>query len=72
MIWTLLLYVLPFLIGCLLLYYFAKKDKETIGEYLKGVSICLIPLLNIIVIIAMIIKTIEEDESVQNFLNRKL
>ncbi len=53
-------------------YYMAKADRETIGDYLRGVLFCLIPLMNIIVLLLMIGKIIHDDKSIQDFLNRKL
>jgi uncharacterized protein YneF (UPF0154 family) len=51
MIWILLLYVLPFIVSSAIGYYVAKKDgSSTIGEYLVGVLLMLIPILNIVVI----------------------
>lgn len=72
MIWILLLYVLPFLICCVAGYYMSKKNGETIGDYLKGILICLIPLMNILFIISLIAKLIQDDKSIQDFLNKKL
>lgn len=72
MIWILLLYVLPFLICCIAGYYMSKSNGETIGDYLKGVLLCLIPLMNILFIISLIAKIIHDDKSIQDFLNRKL
>lgn len=72
MIWILLLYVLPFLICCIAGYYMSKKNGETVGDYLQGVLVCLIPLMNILFIISLIVKTIHDDKSIQDFLNRKL
>jgi hypothetical protein len=48
MIWILLLYVLPFVVSIILGYYSTKKENGTKGEYLKGVLIMLIPLINIV------------------------
>jgi hypothetical protein len=72
MIWILLLYVLPFLICCIAGYYMSKKSGETVGDYLRGVLFCLIPLMNILFIILLIGKSIHDDKSIQDFLNRKL
>jgi hypothetical protein len=72
MIWILLFYVLPFLICCVAGYYFSKKNGETIGEYLHGVLLCLIPLFNILFILFVIWEYIKADKSIQEFLNRKL
>ena len=72
MIWILLLYVLPFLICCVAGYYMSKSDGETVGDYLKGVLFCLIPLMNIIFIVLLIGEVINDDKSIQDFLNKKL
>lgn len=72
MIWILLLYVLPFLICCIAGYYMSKSNGETVGGYLKGILLCLIPLMNILFIISLIAKIIHDDKSIQDFLNRKL
>jgi hypothetical protein len=64
MIWILLLYVLPFLICCVAGYYMSKTNGETVGDYLRGVLFCLIPLINIIFIVLLIAKIINEDKSV--------
>ena len=72
MIWILLLYVLPFLICCIAGYYMSKKNGETVGSYLQGVLVCLIPLMNILFIISLVAKTIHDDKSIQDFLNKKL
>ena len=51
MIWILLFYVLPFIASSVIGYYVAKKEgSSTIGEYLVGVLLMLIPILNIVVI----------------------
>jgi len=72
MIWILLLYVLPFLICCIVGYYMSKKNGETIRDYLSGVLVCLIPLMNIVFVLLILFKIIQDDESIQDFLNRKL
>jgi hypothetical protein len=51
MIWILLLYVLPFTVSITIGYYVAKKEgSSTKGEYVVGVLLMLIPILNIVVI----------------------
>ena len=50
----------------------SKSNGETVGSYLKGILLCLIPLMNILFIISLIVKTIHDDKSIQDFLNRKL
>jgi hypothetical protein len=72
MIWILLLYVLPFLICCVVGYFMSKTSGETVGQYLQGVLFFLIPLFNILFILFVIWKYIKADKSIQEFFNRKL
>jgi uncharacterized protein YneF (UPF0154 family) len=51
MIWILLLYILPFIVSSVIGYYVSKKEgSSTKGEYVVGVLLMLIPILNIVVI----------------------
>lgn len=50
----------------------SKSNGETVGGYLKGILLCLIPLMNILFIISLVAKIIHDDKSIQDFLNRKL
>jgi hypothetical protein len=72
MIWILLLYVLPFIICCVLGYYISKTNGETMGDYLNGVLFSLIPLMNILFILFTIRKYINDNKSFQDFLNKRL
>jgi hypothetical protein len=76
MIWILLLYVLPLVLGVIGAYMFVKADGGTVTEFLETLPLLLIPLFNIIVLIAFLLSLIQEwiknSESVQNFLNKKL
>ena len=72
MIWILLLYVLPFIICCVLGYYMSKTNGETMKDYLNCVLLCLIPLMNILFILFTIGKYINDNKSFQDFLNKKL
>ena len=72
MIWILLLYMLPYLLCCIIGYYLSKRDGETVGDYLKGILFCLIPLMSILFLISILYKTIEKDRTIQEFLNKKL
>ena len=72
MIWILLLYVLPFIICCVLGYYISKTNGETMGDYLNGVLFSLIPLMNILFILFTIGKYINDNKSFQDFLNKRL
>jgi hypothetical protein len=53
-----------------------KIDKGTMGDFLENVPYLLIPILNILVIVAFILDICENwlknDESWNNFKNRKL
>ena len=76
MIWILLLYVLPLLISIVGVYFLVKREGGTIKEFLEPLPYLLIPLFNILAIIAtafvLIEKFLDEDESWQNFKNKKL
>ena len=77
MIWILLLYVLPLVISLAGAYYFIKKDIDgSVKDLIKIIPFLLIPLANILAVIAgtcvIIGDWIENDESIQNFLNKKL
>jgi hypothetical protein len=76
MIWILLLYVLPLLISVIGAYFLVKRDGGAVKEFLEPLPYLFIPLLNILAIVAGIIALIadflDEDESWQNFKNKKL
>ena len=76
MIWILLLYVLPLVLSVIVCYCFAKQDGGTVKDFVKIAPILLIPLANILVLIvglfAIIEDWVENDETIQNFLNKKL
>jgi hypothetical protein len=76
MIWILLLYVLPLVLGVIGAYMFVKADGGTVTEFLEPLPFLFIPLLNILYVLAglyiLIQKWIKDDESIQNFLNKKL
>ena len=76
MIWILLFYVLPLLISIVGVYFLVKREGGTIKEFLEPLPYLLIPLFNILAIIAtafvLIEKFLDEDESWQNFKNKKL
>jgi hypothetical protein len=76
MIWILLLYVLPLVISALGAYYVVKRDEGSMGDFLEVLPYLFIPLLNILAIVAGVIALItdflDEDESWQNFKNKKL
>ena len=76
MIWILLLYVLP-LVFCLIgVYWMVKKNEGTIKEFLEPLPFCFIPIMNIAALVAGVCFTIkeflDEDETWQNFKNKKL
>jgi hypothetical protein len=76
MIWILLLYVLPLLISVVGVYFLVKRDGGSIKDFLEPLPFLLIPLFNILAIVAGVIALItdflDEDESWQNFKNKKL
>jgi hypothetical protein len=76
MIWILLLYVLPLAISALGAYYVVKRDEGSMGDFLKVLPYLFLPLFNILAIVAGVIALItdflDEDESWQNFKNKKL
>ena len=76
MIWILLLYVLPLVLDILGAYLFVKTDGGTVSEFLEVLPWLFIPLFNILALIAglyiLIEKWMKDDESIQNFLNKKL
>jgi hypothetical protein len=76
MIWILLLYVLPLVLSVLGAYLMVKRDGGSVTEFLEPLPFLLIPLINILFIVAGIYFSIEKwmknDEEVQNFLNKKL
>lgn len=76
MIWILLLYVLPLVISIIGAYLFVKSDGGSMVEFLEPLPFLLIPLFNIMAVVIglyiLIEKWIKDDESIQNFLNKKL
>ena len=76
MIWILLLYVLPLVISVIGAYLMVKQDGGSVTEFLEPLPFLLIPLFNIMAVVAglyiLIEQWIKDDESVQNFLNKKL
>jgi hypothetical protein len=76
MIWILLLYVLPLVIDAIGAFFMVKKNGGSVKEFLEILPFLLIPILNIIAVVACIFFEIEEwiknDEELQNFLNKKL
>jgi hypothetical protein len=76
MIYILLFYVLPVILSMSAVYLLCKSIQETVKFFLKSSLYCLIPLFNIIILIAAIAiyseDLIENNESIQNFLNKKL
>lgn len=55
MMLLLLFYIIPFLTCCVVGYHFSIKNKETWGQYLIGVLVCLLPVFNLIVAIWMVV-----------------
>jgi len=76
MIWILLLYVLPLIISIAGAYFIVKKGEGDVKEFLEMLPWLFIPLANILFVIGgiviMILEWLENDETWQNFLNKKL
>jgi hypothetical protein len=76
MIWILLLYVLPLVLSILVVYSLTKKKGGSVKDFLEPLPYLFIPLMNIAVLVAglfiFIEKFLDEDESWQNFKNKKL
>ena len=76
MIWILLLYVLPLVLSIIGAYFFVKSDGGSVTEFLEPLPFLLIPIVNIIAVVVglyiLIQKWMKDDESIQNFLNKKL
>lgn len=76
MIWILLLYVLPLVLSIIGTYFFVKRDGGSMIEFLEPLPFLLIPIVNIIAVVVglyiLIQKWMKDDESIQNFLNKKL
>ena len=74
--WILLLYVLPLVISIVGAYFIIKQDEGNVKEFLKILPYLFIPLVSIAAVVvglfAIIDNWIENDESIQNFLNKKL
>jgi hypothetical protein len=76
MIWILLFYVLPLLISIVGVYFLVKRDGGNMGDFLEPLPYLFLPLFNIAAVVAgiyfLIEKFLQEDESWQNFKNKKL
>jgi len=76
MIYILLFYILSVILSVSALYLLCKSIQATVKYFLKSSLYCLIPLFNIILLIVAIAiyseDLIETNESIQNFLNKKL
>lgn len=67
MIWFLLLYILPLFLSVVIGYKLSKKEGETKREFLKGVLIMLIPIINIIFLMAICFVSIKDSRFWQKF-----
>ena len=76
MIWILLLYVLPLVIGAIGAYFMVKRNGGSVKEFLETLPFVLIPIMNIAAVVAGTFFEIEEwiknDDKWQDFLNKKL
>jgi hypothetical protein len=66
MIWILLIYVLPFLLSCGLGYKVSKESGETKGQFLVGVLVMLVPLLNIVFLIFLLSEYVKEPKTIKS------
>ena len=66
MTWILLLYVLPFLLSCILGYKISKESGETKGQFFFGVLVLLVPLLNIVFLIFLLSEYVKEPKIIKN------
>jgi len=76
MIWILLLYVLPLVLSMLVAYFLIKKEGGSVKDFLEPLPFLFIPIMNIAALgaglVIFIEKFLDEDESWQNFKNKKL
>ena len=76
MIWILLFYVLPLVLSMLVAYFLIKKEGGSVKDFLEPLPFLFIPIMNIAALgaglIIFIEKFLDEDESWQNFKNKKL
>ena len=76
MIWVLLLYVLPLVLSMLVAYFLIKKEGGSVKDFLEPLPFLFIPIMNIAALgaglVIFIEKFLDEDESWQNFKNKKL
>ena len=76
MIWILLLYVLPLVLSMLVAYFLIKKEGGSVKDFLEPLPFLFIPIMNIAALgaglVIFIEKFLNEDESWQNFKNKKL
>ncbi len=76
MIWVLLLYVLPLVLSMLVAYFLIKKEGGSVKDFLEPLPFLFIPIMNIAALgaglVIFIEKFLDEDETWQNFKNKKL
>ena len=76
MIWILLLYILPLVLSMLVAYFLIKKEGGSVKDFLEPLPFLFIPIMNIAALgaglVIFIEKFLDEDESWQNFKNKKL
>jgi hypothetical protein len=66
MIWILLFYVLPFISSVIIGYKHSKESGETRGQYLVGVLLVLIPLVNIAFIVAVMLEFLSKSKTIKH------
>ena len=69
-------YLIPALLSIAVVYRLAKKEEADMKDFIKGVGLCLLPIFNVFIFIALFFFVVADfittNEKVQNFLNRKL
>ena len=69
-------YLIPSLLSIVGCYKIAKRDEANVVDFIKVSALCLLPIFNVFIFIAIsyltIVYFVENSEKIQNFLNRKL
>lgn len=71
MIYFLLTWLLPLFLLIIFVFFILEEDI-TVGEFLKMLGIGLIPVVNYVLVWAIIKDFIANNDTIQEFLNRKL
>lgn len=71
MIFILLAWLLPLIITVVLIFT-VVEDEITVGEFLKMVGLCLIPIINYMLLWIIVKDIFENSDTIQEFLKKKL